>query len=834
MRLELCIAACVLLLATCAFGLPETLVVRVEKTVDEETLWNIGFMHLADLGSAYLVQGTRPALKRLGETGSDFVTITGIHPEQTAFLVRPRFAGDEMLYPDGLTALGNGLYLAKLRPDEGDNLGLLPFMKVRLVPGRFPDPQPPRGIQAALSVTPRPEVELAVASVSGDTLWKRISELSGNETALIDGLPVALSTRYSLSDMNDQAAAYLHERLEACGLDVEYSPCIMGKYNLNSGDFVDSSYGWVVGGAQRVFKTWDGGHTWVRQRTGAFSSDFWDVCFLDSLNGWVVGTDGWVYHTTDGGADWDRQGPESRFPTYAVCFLDSLNGWIAGYLGRIARTFDGGETWTDVPSGTSEWLFRLHFRSPNRGWLCGDEGTLLFWDGVSWTAQTSGAFDFLWGGDFIDDDTGWVVGGDRTILKTTDGGQNWTPQDVPLQACYSLYDVCFVDSAEGWVSGFLGTILHTTDGGENWERESGVACSNHLRWMEFIDDSEAWAAGMGCALVHTDDAWTSWQSRTRNLPSGAYKLLNNVVATKPGTVSDDQVIICGHFDSISEDPYNLAPGADDNASGTAAVLEAARVMAPYPYERTVKFICFSGEEQGPYGSGAYVDSVKQAGDVIIGAINLDMIGYVDSEPETVDVVGDAASEWLADFTVDCGTAYVPGLPGLKTIDGTMMTSDHASFWLAGYNALEITEDSPPTYPYYHTTGDTLGWLTKSFAAEVVRLAVATLAELAIPDTAAAGLGLESVAAIDCIHPNPFTSSTTISLAAGMHSGLEVDIFSIEGRLVRKLIGGREEDGRYVLTWDGRNGMGVDVSPGVYLVRLGDARDGACAKVVLLR
>jgi photosystem II stability/assembly factor-like uncharacterized protein len=834
MRPHVSVIAIVLLCATSAFGFPENLVVKVDKTVDAEALWRIGFMHLADLGSTYLVQGTRPALKRLADTDSDFTLIATVQPEETIFLVRPRRAGDELLYPGALINIGGGLYLAKLTPQDSEDARLLPFLRTRLVPGRFPEPQRTRLPHRPISVTPRPEVELILASVSGDSVWKRISELSGNEPAFINGTPYTLLTRYSLSPMNDQAAEYIREQFEDCGLDVEFSGCVMGKYDFNSGDFADSNYGWVVGTTQRVFKTWDGGQTWIRQRTTAMSSTFWDVCFLDSLEGWVAGTDGWVYHTEDGGSTWGRQGPSNRFAMYAVCFLDSLNGWIAGYSGRIAMTSDGGQTWTDVPSGTSESLYRFHFQSPNRGWLCGDTGTILFWDGVSWTAQTSGVSDFLLGVDFIDDNTGWVAGGYRTILKTTDGGANWIAQDVPILAASYLFDVCFHDGAEGWAVGYLGTILHTSDGGANWEMSGEVGSWNHLRWIELTDSSEAWAGGMGCALLHTADAGMSWQSRTRNLPSGAWKLLNNVVATKPGTTSDDQVIICGHYDSISDDPYNLAPGADDNASGTAAVLEAARLMAPYPYERTIKFICFSGEERGPYGSGAYVDSVKQAGDVIVGTINLDMIGYVDAVPESIDVIGNTASEWLTDLAVDCGNAYVPGLPSLKTIDDTRMTSDHASFWLAGYSALHLIEDSPPVYPHYHTTTDTLGNLTQSFATDVVKLAIATLAELAVPDTAAAGVGRVAVAAIDRIYPNPFSLGTTISLTPGMRIDLEVSIFNTEGRLVRRLVKSQAGPGRSELPWDGKNDMGIDVSPGVYLVRVRTARTEACAKVVLLR
>ena len=316
MRLRLSVLAASLLLATCAFGFPETVVIKVDKAVDSEMLWSIGFMHLAPLGDTYLVQGTRPAMKRLAETGSNFKLITTVGPDETVFLVKPRCAREQVLSVDGLTAIGDGLYLARLGPTETADVKLLPFLKTRLVPGRFPSPrayEPPRCV---LSVTPKPEVELVLEHISGDTLWQHTSQLSGNEPAFVDGVPCTLLTRYSLSPMNDQAAEYLRERFEEYGLEVEYSGCIMGKYNFYAGDFVDSDYGWVVGASQRVFKTWNGGQTWIKQRTGAVASTFWDVCFLDSLEGWVAGTDGWLYHTADGGTTWNRQGPSSRFSVF--------------------------------------------------------------------------------------------------------------------------------------------------------------------------------------------------------------------------------------------------------------------------------------------------------------------------------------------------------------------------------------------------------------------------------------------------------------------------------------------------------------------------------------
>jgi hypothetical protein len=118
MRVLLSIFLVVFSLATCAFGSPETVVVKTHKTVSEEVLSRIGFMYLADLGSEFLIQGTRPAVRRLAEVCSDFRLVTSVHSEETIFLLRPLHPGDELLYGAALTAVADGLYLAKVTPAE--------------------------------------------------------------------------------------------------------------------------------------------------------------------------------------------------------------------------------------------------------------------------------------------------------------------------------------------------------------------------------------------------------------------------------------------------------------------------------------------------------------------------------------------------------------------------------------------------------------------------------------------------------------------------------------------------------------------------------------------
>lgn len=215
--------------------------------------------------------------------------------------------------------------------------------------------------------------------------------------------------------------------------------------------------------------------------------------------------------------------------------------------------------------------------------------------------------------------------------------------------------------------------------------------------------------------------------------SGSYSS-RNVVAEKTGeTYPDDIVIICAHYDSTSPSAWRqtLAPGADDNASGAAAVLEAARVLASYPLDFTVRFIAFSAEEWGLYGSRAYAAAAGQAGESIVGVINLDMIAYANAMPEDLQVIVNPASGWLADRFLAAASSYGP-LGATKTVDASFVYSDHASFWDGGYPALLAIEDDPLTNAYYHQTTDTLDKLNFDFFTSATRASLGLLAELAQP------------------------------------------------------------------------------------------------------
>jgi hypothetical protein len=205
----------------------------------------------------------------------------------------------------------------------------------------------------------------------------------------------------------------------------------------------------------------------------------------------------------------------------------------------------------------------------------------------------------------------------------------------------------------------------------------------------------------------------------------------NVVATIPGRSLPGEIVLVGaHYDSYSPTPGVYAPGADDNASGTAAVMELARVLAGASFARTVVLVAFGAEELGLYGSYHYAMAARARGDQIVGMISLDMVGYVDVVPENLDLIVNTASSPLADRFVAAAQRYT-ALPVVKRLTGDG-GSDHEPFWNQGYTALLAISDDPPTDPNYHATTDTVDKLNLPFLASVVQATAATIADLAAP------------------------------------------------------------------------------------------------------
>jgi Zn-dependent M28 family amino/carboxypeptidase len=256
---------------------------------------------------------------------------------------------------------------------------------------------------------------------------------------------------------------------------------------------------------------------------------------------------------------------------------------------------------------------------------------------------------------------------------------------------------------------------------------------------------------------------------------GTYK---NVVAELPGTRTPENIYVVGaHYDTLVRGDASY-PGGDDNASGTAGLLEAARVLSGFDFESTIRLIGFNAEEDWITGSSDYVENVVLAsGEQIAGMINLDMIlrpGW-DGDPteaEDLDLGTSDSIESLAwaDTFIEAADTYVPSLildPSTPFLYG-WNTGDHGPFIDAGFPAIMLIENTlgeiwyDKSNAFYHLPGDVsdgrandpfgLSGVTYDygFATDVVRATVATIAQEAVvvPEPATVllvGLGLLVIA-----------------------------------------------------------------------------------------
>jgi len=214
-----------------------------------------------------------------------------------------------------------------------------------------------------------------------------------------------------------------------------------------------------------------------------------------------------------------------------------------------------------------------------------------------------------------------------------------------------------------------------------------------------------------------------------SMPNGPAS--DNVIATKLGTKYPDEfVVLGGHYDSLTWS--GAEPGADDNASGSAGVLEIARILSQYEFDRSIIFCAFSGEEYGLYGSAAYAARCAQQGMDILGYFNMDMIGYLKpgNQPMTSLIYPQSAQE-LASFYTSVTSTYLPNFV-VTPASFSGGDSDHTSFNQNGYMGIFPFEDVNNYSPYIHTSNDLVGpsynnesqavIFTKAILASVVTMA----------------------------------------------------------------------------------------------------------------
>ncbi len=336
----------------------------------------------------------------------------------------------------------------------------------------------------------------------------------------------------------------------------------------------------------------------------------------------------------------------------------------------------------------------------------------------------------------------------------------------------------------------------------------------------------------------------------------------NIIGTLPGTVQDEAIIIIdGHYDTVSN-----SPGADDNGSAVAGVLEAARILSQYRFAKSLRFIGFDFEEAGLRGSRHYVNNLA-ADENTEAVINLEMIGYYTEEPNSQEVPDGfellfpeihqelSDNEFRGDFIASFGLSrdealntaiteaaaqYVPELKHYNVstiatlVPSDFTRSDHAPFWQAGIPAIMVTDGADFRNPHYHRNSDTLGTINFTFMSQVVRTTIAAAAKLAglqhsseATATVQITTGTDHLHQLDChfsLSPNPARGAVYLRFSQCAAQQLNVEWLNSMGQSVQAE--------RILHTSGGAELPTAGLIPGVYWLRLSDGEHFSTRRVVI--
>ncbi len=281
----------------------------------------------------------------------------------------------------------------------------------------------------------------------------------------------------------------------------------------------------------------------------------------------------------------------------------------------------------------------------------------------------------------------------------------------------------------------------------------------------------------------------------------------NIICNYPGHQLPQQVYILGaHYDSYvpsSSNPFLIAPGADDNASGVAAALEVARVMKQFGYvpQSTIRFIAFGAEELGLHGAYDYANKAFAQNMQIKCMINNDMISYDLSGPPNwkLRIQKYSNSQWVTSLATQIALQHT----SLGVTESTQYigSSDSYPFFLKGYPTIFLQENS--FTPYYHTVNDLVATTSKNYCAEMIKVSMGMLISQNGLGLATGTNGMEEkpLATLLQNYPNPFKESTTIRFSLPADGWIRIRVYDAMSREVAMIYEGNAPAGTENIRFD---------------------------------
>lgn len=275
---------------------------------------------------------------------------------------------------------------------------------------------------------------------------------------------------------------------------------------LNDIYFADTNNGWIVGDSSTILHSNDGGQSWQTQLCPV-NETLKAVDFINEKTGWIL-SQNHILKTTDGGKNWEIKYRDSLWvwPFGDLQFVNDKIGFVACIrspllFGTVFKTTDGGESWNNITKQNLPYITHISIIDENNIWVCGGltYSVLSTTDsGLTWIrnqSAPSGLFSTI---QFIDQYNGWISG--NGFYKTTNGGNTWTEQKLPIQTpLFYPGPFYFVDLNYGWLApdyaSETNSILQTKNGGNTWEIVPVDIDFNEFTAVFFKNKNLGWAVG---------------------------------------------------------------------------------------------------------------------------------------------------------------------------------------------------------------------------------------------------------------------------------------------------------------------------------------------------
>ncbi|MBD3224872.1 MAG: M28 family peptidase [Caldithrix sp.] len=342
-------------------------------------------------------------------------------------------------------------------------------------------------------------------------------------------------------------------------------------------------------------------------------------------------------------------------------------------------------------------------------------------------------------------------------------------------------------------------------------------------------------------------------------PYNTYPMINIIANFKSDDPDAELILLGAHYDASGSRESDWqenwktmkAQGADDNATGVAAIMEIGRILsqnyADLALKHDIQLIAFAAEEYHPtnpnvHHAGSLWDAMHKSDneEPLMASIILDMIGY-NNYYDYVEVISDNQSLWLADVVYENMQTYTPDL-NTNSTPSDVSFSDHDSYQLYDFTSILLMENDRPwnndspyyqSNPYYHSRGDKIITLNFNQVEKVTQAALASTVSLSSPQET----GLVRQAPPEpqnnfsaVISPNPFNHSTSIRLTVNTATPLTIDVFNAAGQKVEQICTGKNfYAGEHYVRWQ----AGTKAS-GVYYCRIHNGQQQSIKKMMLLK